>query len=44
MQVLTIALQYLKTQKPYTLAGFEPGMFSSVGGRDDHNAPRRGIY
>jgi hypothetical protein len=21
---------------PYTLAGFEPGIFCSVGGRDDH--------
>jgi hypothetical protein len=24
--------------KPYTLAGFEPGMLCSVGGRDDHCA------
>jgi hypothetical protein len=27
-----------KFQKPYTLAGFEPGIFCSVGGRDDHYA------
>jgi hypothetical protein len=25
-------------KKPYTLAGFEPGIFCSVGGRDDHYA------
>jgi hypothetical protein len=24
-------------KKPHTLAGFEPGIFCSVGGRDDHN-------
>jgi hypothetical protein len=29
---------YLKHQKPYTLAGFEPGIFCSVGGRDHHYA------
>jgi hypothetical protein len=23
--------------KPYNLAGFEPGIFYSGGGRDDHN-------
>jgi hypothetical protein len=27
-----------KFLKPYTLAGFEPGIFGSVGGRDDHYA------
>jgi hypothetical protein len=35
---LTSALQYFKTYKPYTLAGFEPGIFSSGGGRDGHYA------
>jgi hypothetical protein len=25
-------------EKPYTLAGFELGIFCSVGGRDDHYA------
>jgi hypothetical protein len=34
--VLTTALQCVKTQKPYTLAGFEPGMFCSVGIPDDY--------
>jgi hypothetical protein len=29
---------YIKPSKPYTLAGFEPGIFSPVGGRDDHYA------
>jgi hypothetical protein len=28
-------------QKLYTLAGFEPGIFYSVGGRGDHIVPRR---
>jgi hypothetical protein len=27
-----------KEQKPYTLAGFEPGIFCSGGGRDSHYA------
>jgi hypothetical protein len=26
------------SQKPYTLAGFEPGIYSSVGGHNDHYA------
>jgi hypothetical protein len=25
-------------KNPYTIAGFEPGIFCSVDGRDDHNA------
>jgi hypothetical protein len=29
---------YKFLKKPYTLAGFEPGIFCSVGGRDDHYA------
>jgi hypothetical protein len=33
-----------KTLKPYTLAGFEPGIFCSVGGRDDHYATPPGLY
>jgi hypothetical protein len=34
-----------KTLKPYTLAGFEPGLFCSVGGRDGHYATSPGqIY
>jgi hypothetical protein len=36
---LTTALQCIKSpKKPYTLAGFEPGIFCSEGGRDDHYA------
>jgi hypothetical protein len=27
---------YKFLKRPYTLAGFEPGIFCSVGGRDDH--------
>jgi hypothetical protein len=27
---------YISTPKTYTLAGFEPGIFCSLGGRDDH--------
>jgi hypothetical protein len=34
---MTTAMQYIP-KKPYTLAGFEPGFFCSVGGRDDHYA------
>jgi hypothetical protein len=34
--------QHCNNIKPNTLAGFEPGIFSSVGGRDDHYImPRR---
>jgi hypothetical protein len=32
------ALQCKNSYNPYTLAGFEPGIFCSVGGRDDHYA------
>jgi hypothetical protein len=35
---MTTALQCINSLKPYTLAGFEPGIFSSVGGRDDRYA------
>jgi hypothetical protein len=28
----------LRPKQPYTLAGFEPGIFCSGGGRDDHYA------
>jgi hypothetical protein len=35
---MTIALQCINSYKPYTLAGFKPGIFCSVGGRDDHYA------
>jgi hypothetical protein len=35
---MTTALQCRKTLKPYTLAGFEPGIIGSVGGRDGHFA------
>jgi hypothetical protein len=28
----------------YTLAGFEPGIFCSVGGRDDHYATPPGLH
>jgi hypothetical protein len=28
--------EYKFLKKPYTLAGFEPGIFCSVGGRGDH--------
>jgi hypothetical protein len=34
---MTTALQCTISYKPYTLAGFEPGIFCSVGGRDDQN-------
>jgi hypothetical protein len=27
-----------KDLKPYTVSGFEPGIFCSWGGRDDHKA------
>jgi hypothetical protein len=30
--------------KPYTLAGFELGIFCSVGGRDDHYATPQGWH
>jgi hypothetical protein len=37
--VLTTALQSVpKTQKPYTLAGFEPGIFRSGGWSDNYYA------
>jgi hypothetical protein len=36
--VLTTALQCVKTLKPYALSGFEPGIFCSASGRDDHYA------
>jgi hypothetical protein len=29
---MTTALQCMNSQKPYTLVGFEPGIFCSVGG------------
>jgi hypothetical protein len=32
-----------KFLKPYTLAGFKPGIFRSVGGRDDHYATPSGL-
>jgi hypothetical protein len=32
------ALQCVNSKKPYTQAGFEPGIICSVGGRDDHYA------
>jgi hypothetical protein len=33
-----------RPKKPYTLAGFKPGIFWSGGGRDDHHAtPQGGI-
>jgi hypothetical protein len=35
---LTTALQCLNTQKPYTLAGFEPWILCFGGRRDDHFA------
>jgi hypothetical protein len=35
---MTTALQCKNSQKPYTLAGFEPWIFCSEGGRDDHYA------
>jgi hypothetical protein len=42
---LTTTLQCINSQKPYTLAGFKPGIFCSVGGRDDHYAtPPGGIF
>jgi hypothetical protein len=37
-QVLTAALQCIKASKPYTLAGFEPGIFCSGCVRNDHYA------
>jgi hypothetical protein len=42
---MTTALQFINSYKPYTLAGIEPGIFCSVGGRDDHYAtPRQGQF
>jgi hypothetical protein len=35
---MTTALQCINSYKPFTLAGFELGIFCSVGGRDDHFA------
>jgi hypothetical protein len=35
-------LAILKALKPYTLAGFEPKILSSGGGRDDHYATPQG--
>jgi hypothetical protein len=29
-------------ENPYTLAGFEPGIFCYVAGRDDHHAKQPG--
>jgi hypothetical protein len=40
---MTTTLQCIKTNKPYTLGGFEPGIFCSVGGRDDHFATPLGL-
>jgi hypothetical protein len=33
---------YIKIYKPYTLAGFEPGIFCFVGGREDNYATLQG--
>jgi hypothetical protein len=33
---MTTALQCINSKKPYTLAGFKPVFFCSVGGRDGH--------
>jgi hypothetical protein len=38
---MTTALQCINSLKPHTLAGFKPGIFCSVGGRDDHYATPR---
>jgi hypothetical protein len=38
-----IIAMYKFLKKPYTLAGFEPGIFFSVGGRDDHNTTPPGL-
>jgi hypothetical protein len=49
--VMTTALQCINSLKPFTLAGFEPGIFCSLGGCDDYYTtppgltPRRqGLY
>jgi hypothetical protein len=42
-QVLTTALQCIKTRKPYILAGFKPEIFCSAGGGDDHYATPPGL-
>jgi hypothetical protein len=43
-QVLTTAPQRIKAKQPYTLEGFEPGIFCSGCGHDDHYAtPPRAI-
>jgi hypothetical protein len=39
---MTTALECMKSYKPYTLAGFEPGIFCSVGGRNDHYTKQPG--
>jgi hypothetical protein len=39
---MTTALQFINSRKPYTLAGFEPGIFSSVGGAMTTMPRRRG--
>jgi hypothetical protein len=35
---------YKFLKKPYTLAGFKPGIFCSVGGRDDHYTTPPGLH
>jgi hypothetical protein len=39
---MTTALQCINSKRPYTLTGFEPGIFCSVGGRDDHYTTPQG--
>jgi hypothetical protein len=39
----TTALQRIKPNNPYTLAGFEPGIFYSGDGRDGHYATPTGF-
>jgi hypothetical protein len=34
-------LQFFKSSNPYTLEGFEPTIFCSIGGNDDHTTPPR---
>jgi hypothetical protein len=41
---MTTSLQCINSFKPYTLAGFETGIFCSVGGRDDHYTTPPGRY
>jgi hypothetical protein len=41
---MTTALDCINSPKPYTQAGFEPGTFCSVGGREDHAARAREYF